>query len=102
MTAYFLVKNIWRWVMGATALNIHSEPTHDIEIVMHVDETMVEEQRNDLAHNLEDCPGINSCFFCNNRFHLMLVSYDRNRLTSQDVLGKVKAQHYHAELIGPV
>jgi len=88
--------------MGAVALNIHSEQAHDIEIVMHVDETMVEEQRNDLARSLEDYPGINSCVFCNKRFHLMLVNYNRNRLTSQDVLGKVMAQHYHAELIGPV
>lgn len=88
--------------MAATALNFQSEPEHNVEIVLHVDETMIEEQRNDLARCLEDDQGINSCFFCNNRFHLMLVNYDRNRVTSQDVLGKVKAQHYHAELIGPV
>ena len=88
--------------MGTTALNIQSEAAHDVEIVLHVDETLVEEERSDLARHLEEGPGINSVSFCNNRFHLMLINYDRNRLTSQDVLGRVTDRELHAELIGPV
>ena len=88
--------------MGTTALNIQSEAAHDVEIVLHIDETLVEEERSDLARRLEEGPGINSVSFCNNRFHLMLINYDRNRLTSQDVLGRVIDRELHAELIGPV
>ena len=89
-------------VMGATALNIQSEAAHDVEIVLHIDETLVDEERSDLARHLEEGPGINSVFFCNNRFHLMLVNYDRNMLKSQDVLSRVQDRELHAELIGPV
>jgi hypothetical protein len=88
--------------MGATALNIQSEPEHRVEIVLHIDENLDEEQRTDLVRYLEEGEGVDSCAFCNNRFHLMLVSYDRNRLTSRDVLSRVKSQQYNAELIGPV
>ena len=88
--------------MGATALNIASMPEHNVEIVLHIDETLTEEQRGALARYLEDDAGVNSCVFCNNRFHLMLVNYDRNRLTSQEVLSRVKSQQYGAKLIGPV
>ena len=82
--------------MGATALNIQSEAAHDVEIVLHVDETLADEERSDLARHMDEGPGINSVFFCNNRFHLMLVNYDRNRLTSQDVLRKVTDRELHA------
>ena len=88
--------------MGTTALNIQNKAAHDVEIVLHIDETMVEEERSDLARHLEEGLGINSVSFCNNRFHLMLVNYDRNRMTSQDVLGRVTDRELHAVLIGPV
>jgi hypothetical protein len=32
----------------------------------------------------------------------MLVRYNRDLMSSQDVLGKVKAENVHAKLIGPV
>ena len=88
--------------MGATALNFQSEAAHDVEIVLHVDETLADEERGDLARHMEEGPGINTVFFCNNRFHLMLVNYDRNRLISRDVLSRVTDRELHAELIGPV
>jgi hypothetical protein len=69
--------------MGATALNIQNEPEHNVEIVLHIDEDLAEMQRKDLASYLEDEAGINSCFFCNNRFHLMLVYTDSQARTRE-------------------
>ena len=74
----------------------------DIEIILHVDETLGESRRNDLTDALKSKDGIRSAEFCPLRYHLMLVSYDRDNLTSQDVLHQVKNQSVHAQLIGPV
>jgi hypothetical protein len=88
--------------MGEVAYNIHSNPEHNVEIVVHVDETLSEGQRGDLVNSLEDSEGIHRVEFCPLRYHLMLVQYDRNRLASKDVLGRVTSQRIHAELVGPV
>lgn len=52
--------------------------------------------------SLEEIDGIKSAEFCPLRYHLMLVNYDREVLSSQEVLTGVVSQNIHAELIGPV
>ena len=88
--------------MGEVAYSLQNEPEHNVEIVVHVDETLDEGQRRELVSSLEDSEGIYRAEFCPLRFHLMLVQYDRNRMASQDVLGRVISQSIHAELVGPV
>jgi len=88
--------------MGDVAYDLQNEPEHNVEIVVHVDETLDEGQRSDLVTALEDSEGIYRAEFCPLRYHLMLVQYDRNRIASQDVLGRVTSQSIHAELVGPV
>ena len=88
--------------MGDVAYSIRKEPINNIEIVVHVDETLGEERRTDLATSLVGHHGIRSAEFCPLRYHLMLIRYDRDTMTAQDVLGRVKSQNVHAELIGPV
>lgn len=88
--------------MGDVAHDIQSNPAHSVEIIVHVDETLDEGQREDLVNTLEKSEGIHSAEFCPLRYHLVLVQYDRNRLASQDVLGRVISQRIHAKLIGPV
>ncbi len=75
---------------------------NDVEIVVHVDETLTEDQRSELVTVLQESEGIDGAEFCGSRNHLMLVQYDRDQLTSQDVLWRVTSQHMHAELVGPV
>jgi hypothetical protein len=87
--------------MGEALHSIMQEPDN-VEIIVHVDETLGEERRNDLVTALEDQNGIRSAEFCPLRYHLMLVQYNRELMTSQDVLGKVTSQNVHAKLIGPV
>ena len=82
--------------------SIESEPANTVEIVAHISDTLGEERRKDLVTALEGEESIVSAEFCPLRYHLMLVRYDRDMSSSQDVLGSVKAQNYSARLIGPV
>jgi len=82
------------------SIDIQPDPT--VEIVVHITETLGEQQREDLVTALEDNGGITTAEFCPLRYHLMLVRYDRDMYSSQDVLEYVKAQDVNAKLIGPV
>ena len=82
--------------------SIETQPEHTVEIVVHITETLGEQQREELVTALEDNGGITTAEFCPLRYHLMLVRYDRNTYSSQDVLNRVKSQNINARLIGPV
>jgi len=88
--------------MGDVAYSLDQDLDKTVEIVVHVEETLGDERRNDLVTALEGSGGIKSAEFCPLRYHLMLVRYDRDLMSSQDVLGKVSAENIHAKLIGPV
>lgn len=88
--------------MGEVAYNLQQYPEHNVEVIVHIDETMGEVRRNELVNSLEAIEGISSAEFCPLRWHLLLINYDRETLNSQDVLTGVVAQNIHAELIGPV
>lgn len=81
---------------------IENEPEHTVEIVVHITETLGEQRRGDLVVALEDSGGITTAEFCPLRYHLMLVRYDRDIYSSQDVLDRVASQNINARLIGPV
>jgi hypothetical protein len=88
--------------MGQALHSIEAEPEHTVEIVVHITETLGEQQRGDLVAALEDSRGITTAEFCPLRYHLMLVRYDRDLYSSQDVLNRVQSQNINARLIGPV
>jgi hypothetical protein len=88
--------------MGDVAYSIHQDPEHKTEIVVHVDEQLGESRRSDLVDALQGMNGITSAEFCPLRYHLMLVNYNRDNLSSQDVLIGIKSQNIHAQLVGPV
>ena len=88
--------------MGQALHSIESEPDNTVEIVVHITETLGEQQREKLVATLEDNGGITTAEFCPLRYHLMLVRYDRDNYSSQDVLDRVKSQNVNARLIGPV
>ena len=73
-----------------------------VEIVVHVSESLEDAQRINLVAALEKEDGIVSAEFCPLRYHLMLVRYDKDQYSSQDVLGAVNAQKLQARLIGPI
>ena len=88
--------------MNQVVQPISSEAQNTVEIVVHITEGLDEEQRNDLASSLKNTSGITGAEFCPLRYHLMLVRYDTDVFSSQDVLRNVAAQNVHAQLIGPV
>ena len=88
--------------MGQALHSIESEPDRTVEVVVHITENLGEQRRGDLVSALEDSGGIATAEFCPLRYHLMLVRYDRDLYSSQDVLNRVTSQNVNARLIGPV
>jgi hypothetical protein len=80
-------------------LPILDEVTNTIEIVVHVSENLEDRQRNNLVVALEEEYGIISAAFCSFRYHLMLVRYDANMYSSQDLLASVRSQNVNARLM---
>jgi cell division protein FtsX len=73
---------------------------HQVEVVIHVDESLSEEQRATLVGNLQKHDGVQKVKFTDGREHLMLIDYDANKLNTSEVLGYVKQEHVNAELVG--
>jgi len=73
-----------------------------VELIIHVNETLEQSRREELTGTLESKDGIDSAEFCPLRYHLMLLSYDRDYLSSRDILHHVSDQHINAQLVGPV
>jgi hypothetical protein len=88
--------------MAQTLQSTETYPENTVEIVVHITENLEEQQRQDLIAALEDNGGITAAEFCPLRYHLMLVRYDRDLYSSQDVLDRVTSQNVSARLIGPV
>ena len=81
---------------------ILDEAKNAVEIVVYISENLEDMQRNNLVIALGNEDGIVSAEFCHLPYHIMLVRYDRDHYSSQDVLGAVSAQKLQARLIGPI
>ena len=88
--------------MAEALHSVKTFPEHTVEIVIHITENLGEQQRGNLVASLGNNEGIVAAEFCPLRYHLMLVRYDRDLYSSQDVLAKVNSQNVSARLIGPV
>ena len=88
--------------MAQVLHSVETQPDHSVEIIVHITESLEEKQRQELVTALEDNGGITAAEFCPLRYHLVLIRYDRDTYTSQDVLDRVKSQNLDARLIGPV
>ena len=88
--------------MAIATYRLHQNPGHDVEIILHVDETPGKSRRGDLVDALAEIGRIRSAEFCPLPYHLMLVNHDREKLGSQEVLTGIVSQNIHAQLIGPV
>ena len=82
--------------------NVNNATNNTVEIVVHVTEELNEDQRDSLAIGLKHTNGIMNAEFCPLRYHLILVRYDTDAFSSQDVLKRINSQEVHAQLIGPV
>jgi len=75
---------------------------HQVEIVIHVDDVLAQEQRAGLISDLQKRTGVEKAYFTPEREHLLLVDYDPDKLSAQDVLKFVRQEHVGAELLGPI
>ena len=72
------------------------------DIVLHVDEEMGEQARGALEDALRQREGVVSVRFNTTATHphLVVVEYVPEKVSSQDLLGIVKNQGYHGEMLG--
>lgn len=73
---------------------------HQVEVIVHVDESLDDERRDSMVSNLKGRDGVESAQFTPGREHLMLIDYDSDKLNSNDILGFVREEHVGAELVG--
>lgn len=92
----------WRSEMDQRVQPINIGAKNTVEIVVHVTEELDEDRRDNLTSTLANTHGITDAEFCPLRYHLMLVRYDTEAISSQGVLGSITSQNVHAQLIGPV
>jgi hypothetical protein len=88
--------------MDQSVRPINRGAKNTVEIVVHVTEELNKSQRDDLQAALKYTNGITDAEFSPLRYHLMLVRYDTEEFSSQDVLRRITSQDVHAQLIGPV
>ena len=68
--------------------------------VMNVDESLAADSRRNLERTMSSQRGVLDAHFIDQRPHLMLVSYDRERTTSFDILAVMTGQRLCAERVG--
>ena len=93
--------------LGGTYMNLVAERLPDqakstVEVVVYVSKDLGEEQRDLVVSALEKTDGIEEAEFCLTRHHLVLAKYDKNILSSQDVLKNFNSMNLDARLIGPI
>ena len=81
---------------------ISDDTKNAVEIIVHIKEELGEEQRQNLVSALESGDGIIRAEFCPVRYHLILASYERDVVSSQDVLKSFNSLNVQAKLIGPI
>ena len=69
-------------------------------VVIHIDETLDDEQIHDVEKELSFESGVLSTCINEDTRHLMVVDYDPRLTTSGLLLGNVQGRGFHAELIG--
>jgi hypothetical protein len=75
---------------------------HNIEVVVHIPDRLDATARSKVVAELESREGIYSALFCPIRYHLMLIQYERDRISSQDVIHLVSELTPEPRLIGPI
>ena len=76
--------------------------THNAVVIVHIDETLTDDEIQDVERELSAGDGVQAaCMHIRTR-HLMVVDYDAEQIKSIQLLGKVQSQGLHAELIGGI
>jgi cell division protein FtsX len=88
--------------MNQVAQHLPNEENCAVEIVVYISKDLGDEQQNLVVSALEKTNGIIGAEFCLMRNHLVLAKYDRNMMSSQEVLKSFNSLNLEAKLIGPI
>lgn len=70
------------------------------DVLFHIDETLDKAKRSDVEAQLRSVDGVISVHNPDDRPHLTLVGYRPDRTDSNTLLGQLRAQGVHVEMIG--
>jgi len=70
------------------------------DVMVHIDETVDPERRAKIADTVRAHKGVMAVAHHDEKPHLMIIEYDPDAVTSQQLLQVVLGQGVHAELIG--
>ena len=73
---------------------------HTVDVIVHIDEDLPQEQITRLEHALGGDRGIRDAQVNRRHHHLMRVDYAPSEITARQVLSYVQSRGYHAELVG--
>ena len=73
---------------------------HTTDVTFHIDETLNHKSLEDIRDVLLAQDGVESASFHDKNPHLMIVLYDTDRVSCQQLLGKVETKGVHAEITG--
>jgi hypothetical protein len=76
--------------------------TTRIDIVVHVDELLDEQNRRRIEHALLKTAGVGRAQFNDERVQLLVVGYDPMQTSSSQILKLVKQHQLNAQLIGGI
>lgn len=88
--------------MSQVAQQLPAEEKSAVEVVVYIKKDLEEEQQKLVISALERTNGIMGAEFCVMRNHLVLAKYDKDILTSQDVLKSFNSLSLDARLVGPI
>lgn len=70
------------------------------DVTIHIDETIGHERRTKIADGIRAHQGVMAVAHHDEKPHLMIIEYNPDSVTSQELLRAVRDQGVHAELIG--
>ena len=88
--------------MNQVAQHLPAEEKYAVEVVVYIKKDLGEEQQNLVISALEQTNGIMGAEFCVMRNHLVIAKYDKDIVSSQDVLKSFNSLNLDAKLIGPI
>ena len=88
--------------MDQAVRTANNEIKNTVEIVVHITEDLEEALQYQVVTALKKTDGITGAEFCPLRNHLVLAKYNKDILSSQDVLNSFRSLNLDARLIGPI
>jgi len=73
-----------------------------VEIVIYISKNLGDDERKLVVSAMEKTEGILGAEFSLMRHHLVLAKYDRDLMSSQDVLKSFNSLNLDAKLVGPI